>query len=211
MVENSELRNEARLSLEGKWGLAIGTIVVYWLISGVVQSIPYVGWIVGIAIGGPLYFGLITFFLNISRGDDAALDNIFIGFKDGRFEKNFITYILMTVLIFLWSLLLIVPGIIKGIAYSQAFYLMTDDPELSGMDALNKSEEMMDGHKMRYFILALSFLPWALLCILTFGIGFLWLAPYIQVTFAKFYDDLKGEDISGGGYKEQDILDSDLI
>ncbi|GHT57847.1 hypothetical protein FACS18945_2990 [Bacteroidia bacterium] len=90
-----------------------------------------------------------------------------------------------------WSLLLIIPGIIAAISYSMTFYIIADDPAISAMDAINKSKKMMYGYKMKYFCLSLRFLGWALLCILTLGIGFLWLMPYIQVTFAKFYDDLK--------------------
>ena len=97
----------------------------------------------------------------------------------------------MILFIFLWMLLLIIPGIIASIAYSQTFYILAEDDTIGSMDALRKSKEMMNGYKWKYFCLVLRFVGWFLLCILTFGIGFLWLSPYIQVSYAKFYEDLK--------------------
>ena len=88
-------------------------------------------------------------------------------------------------------LLLIIPGFIYAIAYSQAFYILADEPKTDPLVCIRKSKEMMDGYKMKYFLLQLSFLGWALLCILTLGIGFLWLVPYIQVSNAIFHDDIK--------------------
>ena len=97
----------------------------------------------------------------------------------------------MVVFVFLWALLLIIPGIIAAIAYSQTFYILAEDDTIGSMDALRKSKEMMIGYKWKYFCLGLRFIGWALLCVLTLGIGFLWLSPYIQVSYAKFYEDLK--------------------
>jgi uncharacterized membrane protein len=93
--------------------------------------------------------------------------------------------------ILLWLLLLIVPGIIAAISYSQTFFILAEDNTIRPSEAIEKSKKMMDGNKLKYFYLCLRFLGLGLLCILTLGIGFLWLAPYIQVTNAKFYDDIK--------------------
>ena len=87
--------------------------------------------------------------------------------------------------------MLIIPGIIKAIAYSQLFYILAEDPDISAQDALRKSEAMMYGHKWQYFWLVLSFIGWSILCILTLGIGYLWLIPYMNVSFANFYMDVK--------------------
>jgi uncharacterized membrane protein len=103
--------------------------------------------------------------------------------------------VLMLVFTLLWMLLLIIPGIIAAISYSLTFYIIADDDTIKPMEAIDKSKQMMDGYKWKYFFLALRFLGWALLCILTLGIGFLWLIPYVQVTFAKFYDDVKANQI----------------
>ena len=187
--ENTELMAEARASLSGNWGLAVGTFLVYTIIVGTLQVIPVVGSVIGLFIAGPMLVGISMFSLSLSRGENARLEQIFEGFKN--YGTVLGAYLLMVVLILLWMLLLIIPGIIAAIAYSQTFYILAEDDAISSMDALKKSKEMMDGYKWKYFCLGLRFIGWALLCILTLGIGFLWLSPYIQISYAKFYEDIK--------------------
>lgn len=91
----------------------------------------------------------------------------------------------------LWSLLFVVPGIIKACSYSQALYIIAEDPEIGALEAINRSKAMMDGHKMEYFVLGLSFIGWNLLACLTFGILYIWLIPYMQTTMANFYNSIK--------------------
>ena len=106
--------------------------------------------------------------------------------------RSFKAYFLMILYIFLRLLLLIVPGIIAIYAYSQTYYILADDKNIGINDAIKKSKEMMMGNKWKLFCLGCRFIGWGLLCMLTFGIGFLWLVPYAQVSIAKFYDDVKG-------------------
>jgi len=192
-TENSILMSDAKASLSGKWGLAIGVSVLYVILSSGIQSIKGIGLIFSLIIGGPLMYGIQLFMLTLSRNEDANLEMLFEGFK--LFEKTLKLYLWMVLKVLLWTLLLIVPGIIKAIAYSQAFYLFVEDNSLTAKEALQKSEQMMEGYKMKYFLLGLRFFLLALLCILTLGIGFLWLIPYAQVTLAKFYDDLKANSV----------------
>ena len=187
--ENTELMAEARESLSGNWGLAIATFLVYGIIISIFQVIPTVGPVLVLFIAGPMLVGISMFSLSLSRGENARLEQIFEGFKN--YGTVLGAYLLMVVLILLWMLLLIIPGIIAAIAYSQTFYILAEDDAISSMDALKKSKEMMDGYKWKYFCLCLRFIGWALLCILTLGIGFLWLSPYIQISYAKFYEDIK--------------------
>ena len=187
--ENKELMAEARESLSGNWGLAIGTFLVYGIIISSLQFIPVVGSVLALFIAGPMLVGVSMFSLSLSRGENARLEQIFEGFKN--YGTVLGAYLLMVVLILLWMLLLIIPGIIAAIAYSQTFYILAEDDTIGSMDALKKSKEMMDGYKWKYFCLGLRFIGWALLCILTLGIGFLWLSPYIQISYAKFYEDIK--------------------
>ena len=189
MKENKELMAEARASLSGNWGLAVGTYLVYIIIVGTLQIIPVVGGVLGLFIAGPMSVGICMFTLILSRDENARLEQIFEGFKN--YGTVLGAYLLMVVFIFLWALLLIIPGIIAAIAYSQTFYILAEDDTIGSMDALRKSKEMMDGYKWKYFCLGLRFIGWAMLCVLTLGIGFLWLSPYIQVSYAKFYEDLK--------------------
>jgi len=205
-TENNVLMRQARQSLEGKWGLAIATFVVYAVIIGAANGFP----LLGLIISGPMVVGFAIFSLNIARGEEAKLEQIFDGFKN--FGNAVGAYILMVIFIMLWMLLLIIPGIIAAIAYSQTFFILSEDREIGPMDALKKSRDMMDGHKWKYFEMALIFFGLSLLCILTLGIGFLWLVPYMQVSYANFYDDLKGEFIlESKDLVDEDILDKDFV
>ena len=134
--------------------------------------------------------GAAIFSLSISRGKEGRLEQLFEGFN--HFATALVTYLLLLLYVFLWMLLLIVPGIIAALGYSMTFYILADDPLIKPQDALKKSKSMMDGHKEKLFYLCLRFFLLAILCILTLGIGFLWLIPYVHVTMAKFYDDVKG-------------------
>lgn len=128
------------------------------------------------------------------EGDYKTVGNMFrLGFGEGRYWKNMLGMFLMSLFIFLWMLLFIVPGIIKAYAYAMTPYILVDNPELGPNEARLKSIEMMRGHKGKLFGLELSFIGWFLLCILSLGIGFIWLAPYYQTTHAAFYHNLLEE------------------
>jgi len=193
-TENLVLMQMAKDSLKGKWGLAIGTVVVYFLIVVCIQEIPIVGPIASLIIAGPFALGLAYFSLSISRNQEAKLEQIFQGFNN--FGTALTAYLLMIGFILLWTLLLIIPGIIAAMSYSMTVYIIADDNSIGAMDAIDKSKKMMDGYKWKLFLLGLRFLGWSLLCILTLGIGFLWLMPYMQVSMAKFYDDVKANSLT---------------
>ncbi|MCX6787275.1 MAG: DUF975 family protein [Candidatus Kaiserbacteria bacterium] len=191
-IKNAVLMKQARESLAGKWGLAVGTFAVYLLIIAVVSSLRGYGSIVSLVISGPFAFGIASFALAISRNKEARLEQLFEGFK--RFGRSLATNLLMILFILLWALLLIVPGIIAAISYSQTFFILADDETIGARDAIKKSKKMMYGYKWKYFCLGLRFIGWGLLSILTLGIGFLWLFPYVQVSMAKFHDAIKGSN-----------------
>lgn len=188
---NKELMTQARQSLEGKWGLAIGTTALYTLAVSGLQLIPGIGVFLAILIAGPMMYGITKFSLLLSRDKEARLEQIFDGFE--TYKRNLIAYLLVGIYVILWTLCLIVPGIIAALSYSMTFYIMYDDENISAAEAIDKSKLIMNGHKIKLFYLGLRFLLWALLCVLTLGLGFLILLPYIQITMAKFYDDIKDE------------------
>lgn len=194
---NTVLMQQARESLAGKWGQAIGVLVVYMLMMIAIQIIPMAGALISLLIGGPMAIGLATFSLALARNEDANINQLFEGFN--KFGLALAAYFLMLVFIILWMLLLIIPGIIAAISYSMTFYIIADEESMDAMEAIDKSKAMMDGYKWKYFCLGLRFLGWALLCTLTLGIGFLWLMPYMQVTNAKFYEDVKANYLSQQG------------
>lgn len=122
---------------------------------------------------------------------------MFSGFTEGRFERTFLTLLLTNIFTFLWSLLLFIPGIIKGYSYAMTPYILKDmfdaGHKMTATEAISASRKLMDGHKMDLFILDLSFLGWWLLGIITIGIGFLWITPYYRQTKANYYRDLAGK------------------
>lgn len=184
-TSNAELMKQAREALKDNWGLAIGTYLISELLNTAASYVP----LGNLVLAGPLMLGRTIFTLNLSRGKKAEIGQLFDGFQ--RFSDSLIAYLIMVAYILLWSLLLIVPGIIAAISYSQVFFILTDDKSIEPMEALKKSQKMMKGYKWKYVCLGLRFFGWFLLCILTFGIGFLWLIPYTTISFAKFYEDLK--------------------
>lgn len=186
--DNSELRMAARRQLRGKWGAVVLLCFVFSIINSL-SGIPYVGILISILISGALMLGLVSCFIKIVRDESFKIENLFDGFKN--FGSALLLQLLTGVFVFLWSLLLLIPGIIAAYRYSMAFYILNDKPEIGAMDALNKSKEMMKGFKWKLFCLHLSFIGWALLCILSLGIGFLWLVPYVKAAEANFYEDLK--------------------
>lgn len=192
-TSNSALMDMAERSLKSRWGLAIGTFLVYLFITGGMQVAihyhHYFVYIIALIISGPMAYGMAVFTLALSRNEDAQFEQIFKGFE--RFGITLGTYLLMVVFIVLWSLLLIIPGIMAAISYSMTFFILVDEPHIGSMDAIDKSKRMMNGYKWKYFCLCLRYFLLALLCILTLGIGFLWLIPYMHVGMANFYNDIK--------------------
>jgi uncharacterized membrane protein len=196
-TENVVLMRMAKESLKGQWGLAIGTFIVYFLVVGAVQAptmfYPPSG-LISLIIAGPMAVGISIFALALSRKQNPNLGQIFGGFYN--FGTALGTYLLMLLFVMLWMLLLIVPGIIAALSYSMTFFILAEDTTISPMQAIDKSKAMMDGYKAKLFRLYLRFIGWSLLCILTLGIGFFWLIPWVQITMAKFYDDIKTNQIS---------------
>lgn len=186
---NSEIRAAARSQLKGKWGMPILVCFLFCVITGVSGSIPYIGCIISIIIGGPMSMGLVKYFILLKREENPGLENLFDGFK--MFTPNLVLYLLIALFTFLWGLLLIIPGIIKGLGYSMSFYILNDNPGMPATEAIKQSQELMRGNKGKLFLLELSFIGWALLCVLTLFIGYLWLMPYMQLSMANFYENLK--------------------
>lgn len=189
---NRDLMRQAREALKGRWGLAVGGNVIYLVLTLLIQSIPNVGWIGGLIIGGPLMIGWAFFFLSFSRRQDAQLSQLFDGFQN--FTKALVTYLLMILFILLWTILLVIPGIVAALSYSQTFFILAENPQMESMDVLRKSKALMKGNRWKLFFLLWRFFGWFLLGILSLGIGFLWIMPYVQTTLARFYDDLNAGD-----------------
>ncbi len=188
-----ELKESAKRQLQGKYKDAIILILLMTLIS---YAATFVGGLLGVlapvvalVVSGLIGFGYTSYFLKISRGETPTYKELFAR------TDLLVPYILITLLVgvftFLWSLLLIIPGIIASFAYSMVYFVALDHPELSASEVLKKSKQIMDGHKLDYFILILSFTGWIILALFTFGLLYLWLLPYMEVTYANFYNQIK--------------------
>lgn len=199
MTENfrpTVLRNQAYEALRGKWTPAVVTSLVFCILLGVAVSlsrvnallylIAYLGGASIVAIG--MLYACWDLFTKGTLPEAGAL---FAPFK--QYARTVGAVLLVFVYKLLWTLLLVIPGIIKAYSYSMTFYILRENPEMTAGDAITASQKMMDGHKMDLFLLSLSFIGWAILASITFGIGYLWLIPYIYTAYAAFYETLKKE------------------
>ena len=190
MKENTQIMSEARASLNGKWPLAIGTFLILLLISMGAALIPLAGQIIGILIAGPLAVGGAYFALNIVRDQVAQTDDLFFSFNN-NLSNSILAYLLVVAFALIGFVLLIIPGIIVALALSQTWFILAENPSMDSYDAIMGSKKMMDGYKFKLFKIQLRLLGLGLLCLLTLGIGFLWLLPYQYVVYAKFYEEVK--------------------
>lgn len=194
-MTRSELKARAKQKLGGgvfqpNWLYAVlATLIFSALVS--ISSAAVVG---PILITGPLTYGLSYLYLKQSRtGSKMELAEIFEGFK-ADFVGNLILWFLQTLFVGLWSLLFFIPGIVKQYSYSMAFYIKVDHPDYDWRACLDESKRITMGHKGELFMLDLSFIGWAFVCVFTFGIGYLWLIPYVNATKAEYYEALRGKD-----------------
>ena len=203
-TSNKALMTRALKSLKGKWGIAIGA----WLAFFILTEFKF-GWewpgddggnykvaleIVGLIIGGPLSLGYTTLILLISRNQKPDFAILFGGFK--RFGISFAAYLLRFIFIILWTLLLIIPGIIAWLRYSQTFYILSEDEKIGPLEAISKSKEMMAGNNWKLFCLYFRFIGWFILCIITLGFAGLYVGPYFSQSRTNFYNDLINDNLT---------------
>ena len=159
------------------------------------QSATYItiGFLVALLVAVNLQYGFSVGILRFSRGRENTVNEmISAGFKED-YGRVLGLMLLGGLFVFLWCLLLIIPGIIKAYAYIMAPYIAEDNPELDPIECLRRSEVLMYGHKMDLFILHLSFIGWILVGTITLGIGLLWVKPWMEMAQVKFYEELKAE------------------
>jgi len=214
MHDNQYYKNAALSRLRGNWSPALVATIIYLLISILVSgfnmaesgtfgaSFPVgesfilsgVGTFLGIFVIIPLSVG----YANATRlmyetGNTSVSGNMWTFTVHNYFHKV-LGMLFMSIKVVLWTCLLIVPGLIMNFAYAMTPYILEENPDISAWKASSKSREMMKGHKFDLFYLYLSFIGWGILSVLSCGIGFIWLVPYMQMSVAAFYNDLKGGD-----------------
>lgn len=202
MKHNVEYKNQALNALEGNWVDAGVMFVVYYFIASILTSagtVPFKslgeGWealaaIVLAILVYPMSYAIVTAYRLLLNGGKCKVPYLFRFYSE---KRVWTTMILKSVYTILWTLLLIIPGIIRSYSYAMTEYIMMDDQEISDNKAIEKSMAMMDGKKWKLFCLDISFIGWIILSLLTFGLGFILLCPYIYTARAAFYEDLKAE------------------
>lgn len=218
-VTRKELKDNAKQSLRGNWGWAIIVFLITAIIFGIFTGaghwldetyINYDGTNIFYQFASPI--GSILLWIGSSIGlsrniaflelrDDQKEEKPYMAafsvFTENRFGPELINFVLVSIFTFLWTWLLIIPGIIKAYSYSMTPYIVKDmvasGKQVSATDGINASKELMKGHKMALFIFDLSFLGWNILAAITCGIGYLWVTPYYQTAKANFYRHIAGD------------------
>lgn len=182
-MDRKELKSAAKSQIKGNIGILFLITLIVSLLTSVASSIP----IVGTFIVAPAFSIAITMiYLGIAAGKKPEITNVFEGFS--HFWISFKTTFFVGLFTFLWSLLFVIPGIVKTYSYMMAPYIIAEDPSVGALEAITRSRKMMDGHKMEAFILSLSFIGWILLVLVTFGIAAIYVGPYMQTTWVNFYN-----------------------
>ncbi|MBQ3309386.1 DUF975 family protein [Candidatus Saccharibacteria bacterium] len=190
-MDRKKLKTLAKKRLKDRVILCFALILLVGVVTGAISMFPVVGGLAMLLISGSITISFAyIFYQMVDKNRKPEIEDLLVGFRDDNFLRGLVGYLLYAIFTFLWSLLLIIPGIIKSISYSQMFYIMADDPDIDATDAMKKSMKLMKGHKMDYFILQLSFIPWYLLCGITFGIAYIWVGPYVSATNAAFYKEI---------------------
>ena len=185
MYDRKQVKLRAKQTLGNNFGLIFGTLLVGSLI---LCALAFTG-IGTILLAGPIGAGLALVQLSALRGDEVEFGDMFKGFNN--FGTNCGAGVLMSLFIWLWSFLLIIPGIIKAYSYSMTFYILADHPEMTATGAITASRNMMRGHKWDLFVLDLSFFWWIVLVSITFGIAGIYVEPYMELSHASFYESIK--------------------
>ena len=204
MPTRVELKQNAKKCMREQ---ALNPILVTLVYTLVAIAISLLGGILGATILIPfilslasvaVQIGYVYYCMKVAKREQGAYADLAYLIQDWRFGlKIVVLSFVINLFVSLWSLLLFVPGVIKAISYSQAIMIMLENPNMDIMTAIKESQRMMNGHKMEYFVLDLSFIPWMLLVTLTFGIASLWVSPYMQITMVNYYNVLKNPNQSG--------------
>lgn len=192
-MNRAEIKSLAKQQIKGKIGILFVIALIICAITTVASSIfgPYAGPVIATIIITPAFMlSQIRIFQNLAKGNAPKVSDAFGGFDDfwSAFKVNF----LVGLFTYLWTLLFIIPGIIKGFSYSMAMFILAENKGMGAREAINRSKAMMHGHKMDMFVLELSFIGWMLLGMVTFGIAYIWIIPYMSATYINFYNKIKG-------------------
>ncbi len=178
------------------WLIAVVVAVIQTAIAYLVNAIPVIGQIASLLLSGPVAYGVSAMFLKQTRtGEKMDIGDIFNGFRED-FSNTFLIGLMTTIFTMLWSLLFIVPGIVKALSYSMAMYIKVDHPDYDWKQCIDESQRMMQGHKGELFVLNLSFIGWMIVGAFCAGIGSFWVNAYMQAATSQFYENLRRSEIT---------------
>ena len=202
-----ELKANAKAQISGKIGILFVITLIIAAISGAAGGVlsfagPVGSLAISIIITPAFALSIVRVYLNLFHGQKPEVKDAFSGFDD--FWSAFKVQFLVGLFTFLWSLLFIIPGIVKAYSYSMSLYILAENKEKPALECINESKSMTNGHKMDLFVLDLSFLGWALLGIITFGIAYIYVIPYINATYTNAYQSLKPVVVEPAAAPEQD-------
>ena len=192
-MNRAELKAAAKQQISGKIGVLFLITLIIGLISGAASAllnlIPGGSIIASVIITPAFSLSVVRVYLSLLGGNTPKAGDAFSGFDD--FWAAFKVTFLVGLFTFLWSLLFVIPGIVKTFAYSMSMYILAENKGKSALECINESKAMTNGHKMDLFVLNLSFIGWMLLVAVTFGIAAIWVVPYMNATMTNAYQSLK--------------------
>ena len=182
-MDRVQLKANAKQQIQGNIGILFVCLLITSVLSGLIPGLTT------LIVGPPLTLGLTMIFLGLTRDESPEINTLFSGFS--YMGPAILLNIMIAIFTCLWSLLFVIPGIIKAISYSMAYFVLADNPELSAKEALDESKRITSGHIGDLFVLYLSFIPWVLLGAITCGLALIYVVPYMQTTMANYYLELK--------------------
>jgi uncharacterized membrane protein len=183
------MKTLAKSQIKGRIGILLVMQLIALASICIPCLMPLVGDLVSNIVAAGFTLGLTIVYLKLAKSEDISIGNVFAGFDDlwTAIKAQFFTGLF----IFLWSLLLIIPGIIKAFSYSMTFFILAENKGMPVLKAITLSRKMMDGHKLDFLLLSLSFFGWFLLVLFTFGLAAIWVHPYCYATYSNFYLSVK--------------------
>lgn len=182
-----DLKTTAKTKLKGHTGTYILAVIIMGVITGITSQLAGLS----ILLTGAFSLAFVMMDLKLLSDQGIEVGDVFEGFKN--FVPSLFLMLKQSLFLVLWTLLFIPVGIVKSFSYTMSYYILAENPDMTAGEAITKSREMMNGHKMDLFFVYLSFIGWFFLCILTFGLAFFYVGPYMQVTKGAFYNEIKNK------------------
>lgn len=188
-MDRAALKELAKNQIRGNIGILFLCMLVVTIINVAAGAIT--GGIGMIFVAAPMNISMCMIYINLAKGQKPTVANTFDGFD--VFGKSLWLSIITSFFMFLWSLLFIIPGIVKSFSYAMAPYILAENHNMTAREALSESKRIMDGHKGELFVSHLSFIPWLMLGSITGGIAMIYVTPYMNMTITNFYNNIKNQ------------------